>query len=380
MTTIGIDARWIFREISGIGTYTQELIREIARIDDAFRYELLFNDPELLDRVRSETGLDKAPRVRCHLLPGGVFSPSSQLRVPSWIRRHGIEVFHSPNYMIPYLAFPRRRPGRVRCVSTIHDLIPLLFPEYTPRAVKTRFFRVFKAVMRETGRRADLLLTVSESSKRDIVAQLGVPPERVVAIPNGVASEYRPAERRASGSRTLLYVGRFDPYKNVQGLLHAFAHTRSLCPDLRLRIVGAPDPRYPEALDTARAMGLEAHIDWLGYVDGPGLVRAYRQADVFALLSLYEGFGLTVLEAMASGTPVVCGNASSLPEVAGDAALLVDPRDPTAAGEAIARILNDTALTASLRQKGIQRAAAFTWERTARATLEAYRAAIGMTP
>lgn len=373
---IGLDARWIFPELSGIGTYTQELVRQLAQLETDHEFILFFNDAGLRDRTWRAAELEGRPRFRAELVPWGVFSLLNQLRMPGRLRRLGLDLFHSPNYMMPFLAFPRGRPHAVRCVVTIHDLIPLLFPEWTPRALKTRLFPLFRRIMREAGARADALLTVSETSRADIIRHLGAPGDRVWAIPNGVAPEFQPGPRSARTVKTILYVGRFDPYKNVEGLLEAVAR---VCArggtEVRLRVIGAPDPRYPEAPRKARELGLEGVVEWSGYLGGADLVAAYQAADVFALLSRYEGFGLTVLEAMACGTPVVCSRIGALQEVAGDAALLVDPLDPGAAADALWRVLNEAALAVELSRKGRARAREFTWAKTAERTLRVYEEA-----
>ena len=385
---IGIDARWIFPELSGIGSYTQELIRALAALDRRNEYWLLFQRPELEQRVSAYARLDAAPNFKTERVSFGVFSAQNQIRLPGLLRHRGLDVFHSTNYMIPFGAFPRRGNGRIKCVVTIHDMIPLLHPEWTPRALKTRCRLLFRRLMVEVGARAHVILTVSSSARQDIlrllnIAEAGSP--AVVVAPNGVAPEYQPATRRDTPSspgeegseKTILYVGRFDPYKNVTGLLRAFARLRELAPGpVRLVLAGAGDPRYPEAPALARILGLEPRIRWAGYVAGPELVRVYQQADVFVLASKYEGFGLPVLEAMACGTPVVCSNTSSLPEVAGDAALLVDPADIEGLARALARVLAEPALAAALRAKGLRRAADFTWRRTGEATLKAYEQAV----
>ena len=380
---IGIDARWIFAQISGIGTYTQELIRGLTQVDLENEYVLFFNDRARAEKVAKYARLDLAPNFSTHFVPYGVFSLFSQLGFPGIIRKLGLDVFHSPNYMIPFAAFPRHRAGGTRCVVTIHDIIPLLFPQFTPKAMKTRLFPVYKRLMAEVGARADSILTVSESSRLDVIERLGIPPSRhgnVVAVPNGVAAEFVPVKKEHAAEKTILYVGRFDPYKNVPALIDVFAKVRGrMQTPVRLKIIGQPDARYPEAQSRARELGVDPFVTWDGYLSEEGLVKAYQQADVFALLSLYEGFGLTVLEAMASGTPVVCSNRSSLPEVAGAAALTVDPADSAQAADAICRILEDSKLAADLRERGVRQAAKFAWTRTATMTRKAYEHAMAMT-
>ncbi|NCC52934.1 MAG: glycosyltransferase family 1 protein, partial [Spartobacteria bacterium] len=335
-----------------------------------------FKHREVMDRVMRRPELAGAPNMQPRLLPYDVFTPMNQLRMPGVIRDLRLDVFHSTNYMAPFPAFPRHKKGRTGCVITIHDLIPLLFPQHTPKALKTRFFFVFKRVILEAGKRADIILAPSQASRMDIIKHLAIPPERhdnVVVIPEGVARRYAPAPRRERAGRQVLYVGRLDPYKNVVTLLEAFAQVLQRVPDALLRIIGPEDPRYPEARVRSRELNLESAIDWDGYADDNTLLDAYQQADVLALPSLYEGFGLPVLEAMACGTPVVCSNVSSLPDVGGAAALQIDPRDTQALADALVAILTDPDLATDLSEKSLQRARQFTWEKTAQLTLEAYR-------
>lgn len=375
---IVIDARWIYPQISGIGLYTRELLRHLPRVGADVRFTILFDRPEVRDREMAETGAGAAANVEARLVPWGLFAPASQARLPGLLRSLGARVYHSPNYMMPYLAFAPGGRGAVRAVVTIHDLIPLLFPQYTPRALKTRFLPVFRLVIREAARRATRILVPSRSTAEDVIRELRVPADRrgdVVVTPEAANPDYRPDPAVKPAEPVVLFVGRRDPYKNLPALVRAFARVRREVPAARLVVVGPPDARYPEAGAAAREVRLGGAIEWRGYVDGPGLVRAYREAAVFALPSRYEGFGLPVLEAMACGTPVVCGNGSSLPEVSGDAAALVPPDDEGEIAAAIVRVLTDPAHAAALRERGLRRAAQFSWERTARLTLDAYRAA-----
>lgn len=377
-----IDARWIFTELSGIGLYTRELIRHLARIDGDNEYILLFNRQELYRRTEAECALSDASNMSVHIVEDDVFSVAGQIRMPSILRRLGADVYHSPNYMIPLRAFPRDRAGPIRCVVTIHDVIPFLFPDHAPRSKKSRLFFFYKRVMKDISRRADAVLTVSRAARADVIRHLDIPDDRqnaVHAIHNGVSSAFVPSEELLQvHPPTILYVGRFDPYKNVVALVEAFGRLRKgPVPDAHLRIVGTPDPRYPEAMGLARSLGVDHLIEWRGYVDDADLVRSYQTADVLALPSRYEGFGLPVIEAMACGTPVVCSNVSALPEVAGQAAVLVSPDDIQELTRALATVLTDPVAAGRLRKLGLLRARAFTWERTAAATLAVYK---GETP
>lgn len=372
---ICIDARWIFPELSGVGLYTQELIRALARVDRENEYTLLFDRIALRERTRTATRFDQSARFRSVMIPYGVFSLRSQWELPRFLARQNFDVFHSTNYMMPLL-----RPGHVRRIVTIHDLIPLLFPDHAPKSRKSRLFPLYRRLMLEVAARADVILAPSVSTRRDIIQELQVPESRatrVLVIPEGVTPDYHPGPRpRDRTEKIILYVGRADPYKNLPRLVEALAGVRANGVAARLRIVGSPDPRYPEAQQRASELGLMPFVDWTGYVSPGQLIKEYQTADVFCLPSRYEGFGLTLLEAMACGTPCVCSNIGSLPEVAGDAARKVDPAILPQLVEALTEVLTRKEIAEDLSRRGVQRAAQFTWERTARMTIDAYRMAL----
>ncbi|MBN1674274.1 MAG: glycosyltransferase family 4 protein [Kiritimatiellae bacterium] len=381
---IGIDARWILRESAGIGVSTRELIANLARLDTENEYVLFFRDPALLKETLVRAGLERHTLFQTRLVPFGVFSVRGQLALPRLLRNEQLDVFHSPNYMFPLLAAPRRRPGPLPCLVTLHDVIPLLFPEHSPRSKKRLFFPVYRFLMHEIARRADTIVTVSETSRRDIIRVLRIPAERegnVVVVPDGVAACFCPAAPAAQAGaapadrkRTILYVGRSDPYKNLVGLVEAFARARRACAvALSLRIIGPRDPRYPEPARRAAQLGVSEHVEWTGYLPEPDLVRAYREADLLALPSRYEGFGMPVLEAMACGTPVVCSNGGSLPEVAADAAVRVEADDIDGLANALVEVLTHPAKRDMLIQRGLARAAQFSWESAARRLLAVYQ-------
>ena len=380
---IVIDARWIFPEISGIGHYTRELLKALAVIDHESKYTLLFDNAAVCQRTVETAGLDKAANMTPHMLPYGVFSPRSQLQLPGWLRKSGCDLYHAPNYMIPLAAFPRHRRGHVAAVVTIHDVIPLIFPDHAPRSRKSRLYPLYRRIMLETAARADAIITVSRAAGQDMVHHLRIPPQdepKVRAIYNGVSEHYTPAPlkpRRTADDpapRTLLYVGRADPYKNLTALVECVAALqKKVAFPLSLTIAGSPDPRYPEAADRARELGIQERVHWTGYLHDAALMAIYREADALVHPSRYEGFGLQIVEAMACGTPVVCSRSGSLPEVAGDAALLFDHDQPARMLECVERVLTDPDCAAALREKGLARAATFTWRRTAETTLALYR-------
>jgi glycosyltransferase involved in cell wall biosynthesis len=243
--------------------------------------------------------------------------------------------------------------------------------------------------------RADRIIAVSEATRRDALRFYRLNPAKIDVIPEGVEPRFRPeadparleAVRRkfALPRRFILYVGTIEPRKNLPTLLDAYAALRAQHPDVGLVIAGGTGWLYQSFFDRLRALSLEAHVALTGYVPDDDLPTLLSAAEVFAFPSTFEGFGLPPLEAMACGTPVLCSNASSLPEVVGDsssgsgqsAGLLLPPHDARAWVEALARVLTDPALRADLRARGLARAALFSWGEAARRTLDVYRRAMG---
>jgi glycosyltransferase involved in cell wall biosynthesis len=373
---IGIDARWIFPQISGIGRVTEKLIQHLGEIDRENSYFLFFNHPQLMDRYSRRW--EKYPNLKPVPAPWGIFSPAGQVGMPALIRKMELDIFHSTNYFLPLLLW------KTRMVATIHDLIPLKFPYFTPRAKKTRFNWFFRWILLRCSHRADRVITISLHTRDDLITELGLPTEKITVVHNGIDGMYRvlekdrvirfSREKLGSASPFLLYVGRFDPYKNVAGLIRAFDRFRQARKDEpRLILAGYLDPRYPEAVETVRSLGLTNRVTFLEGVGEDDLICLYNAARILILPSLYEGFGLPPLEAMACGTPVIVSNRGSLPEVVGKAGLIIDPDREESISAAIGRLWDSESLRSELREKGLKRAKDFSWEKTARETLEVYK-------
>ncbi len=294
---------------------------------------------------------------------------------PRALRRARIDVAHAPVNVGPIFS-------PAPSVVTVHDLSFLHYPEQYP-GMKQRYLNLLTRLSVE---RADRVIAVSESTRQDVLRFYRVASERVATVPNGLDPSFRRIEDRETlaafrarhGLPTcfILFVGTLQPRKNLVGLLRAYAR---LLPrlDVPLVVVGAKGWLYEGVFQEARALGVSERVVFAGYAPPEDLPLWYAAASVFVYPSLYEGFGLPVIEAMACGTPVVTSNTSSLPEVAGEAALLVDPTDPDALAEAIERALTDEALRWELKERGYERARRFNWERTARETVAVYRAAAG---
>jgi glycosyltransferase involved in cell wall biosynthesis len=286
------------------------------------------------------------------------------------------------------LAFASPLAAGCPTVVTVHDLSFLRFP-----AAFRPFQRLYLGLItRISTRRAARVIAVSESTRQDVIAFCGVPGQNVIVVPNGVTEAFKPADRGALAAfraarklpeHFILFVGTLEPRKNLVRLIEAFdtwraAAQRSATRPVKLVLAGGKGWYYETVFARVRELGLGDEVIFPGFVSPDELPCWYGAADLFVYPSLFEGFGLPVLEAMACGTPTITSTASSLPEVAGDAALLVDPEDTGALAEAIGRVLNDPSLGESLRGAGLRQAARFSWMRTAAETVQVYRSALGL--
>jgi glycosyltransferase involved in cell wall biosynthesis len=362
---IGIDARKL-RDF-GIGTYIRNLLRQLARLDRETEYVVLARPAD----VQALSSLGE--NFRAVPQRAGNYSVSEQVRIPLALARERVSLFHEPHYTLPPLV-------TCRSIVTIHDCIHLMFPQYLPNRLAPAYARTSISL---AARRAARVLTVSESSKRDILHYVDTPPEKIDVIYNAYDERFgiepreedidRVRERYQLHDRFVLYAGNVKPHKNLERLIEAFSLVRKHGLDVKLVLIGDEISGYASLRRAVHRHQLHQFVRFLGYLPEDTLATMYRLASVFVFPSLYEGFGLPPLEAMASGTPVVTSNISSLPEVAGDAALLVDPYSPGAIAEGIERVLTDAALHRDLREKGLARAKQFSWEDAVRRVRTIYR-------
>ncbi len=354
---VGIDARKLHDY--GIGTYVRNLVNELARQHDDAEYSLLCA-PADVDEIRA-----LGSRFRPCVIRAGNYSVSEQWSVPWTLARARLDLFHAPHYVVPPLT-------TTRFVVTIHDCIHLRFPQYLPNRAALYYART---MMTAAARRSRRVLTVSQASKDDILHYLKIPADKVEVIYNAI-------DKRVTGEPTaeevarvrdrflltapfVLYTGNIKPHKNVDRLIEAFSLLRRRSStDVKLLIIGDEISKYPNLRRLVHKFQLHQHVRFLGFVPDATLAVLYRLASVFVFPSLYEGFGLPPLEAMAAGAPVVTSNVSSLPEVVGDAALLIDPMDPASIADGMARVLNEPALREDLIRRGRERVKAFSWERS----------------
>ncbi|MEN9936086.1 MAG: hypothetical protein RLZZ387_2665 [Chloroflexota bacterium] len=356
---------------AGVSNYVEALLTHLGQIDRQNRYSVYTTR----GLGRGALGLPPNFRVRPSLLPTinpRVRIPWEQLLAPALLRLGGADVYHGVLNVVP-LASP------VPSVVTIHDLSAFLFPQ-TFRRVNRTYTRW---AIRVAARRSARILAVSEFTKQEIVRWLCVPPERVVVTYDACDDRFAPPDpaelaafRRQKGlpERFVLFLGTLEPRKNLRLLLDAYAlAARDI--DAPLIIAGSKGWLYEPVLARAEELGLGDRLRFVGYVDQAEQPLWYAAATAFAFPSLYEGFGMPPLEAMACGTPVVVSSSSSLPEVVGDAGLVVSPSDPEELADALRRVVTDAELRTELRARGLRQARRFSWRETAERTLDVYRQA-----
>lgn len=283
-----------------------------------------------------------------------------------------VDIFHATNHLLAHFR-------HARTVYTLHDLIFLRYPAY--HLPYNRWYLTF--TMPRYLRAADVIITPSECSRQDAIKYYGLPEEKIKVIYEAPAPTFTPLTDPASLSRVrqkyslpqkfILNVGTIEPRKNLSALLEAFHPLLVDWPDLKLVLVGKRGWLYESFFQRLQTLGLQDCVIFPGYVDEADLPAFYQLAEVFVFPSLYEGFGLPPLEAMAGGAPVVSSNRSSLPEVVGEAGLLVDPTDPAALNLAVRQVLGDSQLQANLRARGLAQARKFSWQKAVDELEEVYQ-------
>ncbi len=369
--TVAFDARYINDKYHGIGRHAYNLLDILTELDTKRRY-LAYYNPDYpntrfdLSRLQQRSNLEMRP---VHL---PLYSPREQLVWPWLLARDRVDIFHSPYVLLPLLA-------PVKSIMTVHDLIFERYPAYRPHGILQRFYQ---PVTRLGIRKARCVLTVSEATGQDMQAFYHVDKKRIRVIGNALDPLFKPEHdpQKIAAVRArynlpqhfILTVGAGRPHKNVELLVDAFAHLTAL-PETKLVAVGELDKRFPDSVGACIAAN-----DIAQRVLRPGMIResdlpvVYSLADIFVFPSLVEGFGLPPLEAMACGTPVVASDIPAVAEVVADAALTFDGRDARQLAAILNMLLTDTTLQATLRERGLKRAATFTWERVGRETLNAY--------
>ncbi|MCL4534492.1 MAG: glycosyltransferase family 4 protein [Bacteroidetes bacterium] len=361
---------------AGISWYIRNLIPNLRLVDTQNTYTVLLGDgrlpPEFAPGARFRPAVSRWPTVR-----PAVRILWEQLVQPLVLASRHIDVLHSMGYVQPLLC-------PCASVVTVHDLSFLLFPQYF-----NRLNRLYLAhFTRLSTYRADRVIAVSESTKRDLVRLLGLPAAKIETVHSAIQPGFEPihdrsvleAFRRRQGiaGPFILFISTLEPRKNAERLIAAFACLkRDHKLPHKLVLAGARGWRFERIFASVEELGLQNEVVFPGFVPPDDMPLWYNCAELFVYPSLYEGFGSPPLEAMACGTPVVASDSASLPEIVGDAALLVEPTDVDGLADAIWRILSSPTLRMELAEKGLQRAKKFSWTKTARRTIKVYESIAG---
>ena len=363
---VGIDARLFHHQPAGISHYTKHLIEELAQLDRETTYTVFQHRKHREPMVR-------APNFLRRTLFTPVHRRVEQPMLAAELSFHSLDLLHSTDFIPPLYS-------NIPSVITVYDLAFLRWPQFLTESHAAYYSQIDRAV-----RHAQHIIVPSQSTKNDVVGQLGASPKKISVIYGAAASLYRPLPRarcRATmrakygiPEQYIFFVSTIEPRKNIGGLLNAFHHLRKRynVEDVGLVLAGKPGWLYEEVFRRVEELDLKQSTFFVGRVPDEDLSQLFVGARCHVHPAFYEGFGLPPLQAMACGTPTIVGNTSSMPEVVGDAGLIVDPSDWEEIAVAIHRLLTDDELHAELRQKGLQRASVFSWSRAAAETLAVYR-------
>jgi glycosyltransferase involved in cell wall biosynthesis len=367
---IGIISNFIDEFSGGIGVYTYQIIKNLNKIDDENKYHLIHYFKNDLDIYNHNKDII-IPKNR-FINGWGSFMFWRYFTLPLKLKNYSLDMVHDPYELGP---FTFSQPFQK--VITVHDLTPLIFP----KLFKKTDVILHRLLLKKTINRADKIITVSCHSKNDLIKHLNVPEDKIEVIYNGKGEAFKTINKEEIEAITMKYqlphefilsVGGLHPIKNIPRLLQAYHLALKEGLKHKLVIVGVAMDRSREIFQTLKVLGIEEKVIFTGPVPEKDLVALYNAADLFVYPCLYAGFGLPPLEAMACGTPVITSNNSSLPEVVGDAGLLVDPYDTQELAQSINSLLSDGKTGKKLIKKGLKRSKLFKWSDTAIKTLEIY--------
>jgi glycosyltransferase involved in cell wall biosynthesis len=370
---IGIDARAINNDLDGIGRYGLCLLRGLAKIDDDNEY-VVFKSCHYNGKIVNKTNF-REKNVRVNR-----FDVRENFVLSSILHREKLDVFHSIHFTLPLFY-----GGRT--VVTVHDTMALKMPWFFSGWGSLQGWFVkkyFGIIVPLTIRKADGVIAVSERTKKDILEDFDIPRERIEVINEAVEERFSLASSNEAfeaikskyglPDKYILSVGNFKPYKNIPALVEAFSLLKERYKiEHKLVLAGRKGRYFKKVHELVDRLGIESEVMFTGVIDDVDMPALYSFARCFVFPSLYEGFGLPPLEAMACGTPTITSNVSSLPEVVGEAGIRVDPYNVDELAEAIYRVLSDEGLARELSEKGLERAKAFSWEKVAKDTLEVYK-------
>ena len=367
---IAINTLSLNRTKVGMGNYICNLVNNLAKIDKKNNYYIFVSE-----RNKGFFNIDqdnfKIINLGKSVTRGLNRFLWEQFSLPKYLKKNRIDVLHSPGFVIPFLS-------RAKNIVTIADMTFMTHPQ-----VHTLFKRAYFGLFMPCSiRKADTVLAISESTKKDILDLVKVDPDKIQVTHLAHGGEFRLIDKKkAKGFATtkykinppfIIFVGMIEPRKNLARVFTAFSEMKKDGMMHKLVIVGKKGWKYKEIFEIARKLDLDKDIVFTGYVPDKDLAILYNAAEMLVYPCLYEGFGIPVLEAMACGCPVITSNVSSMPEVAGDAALLVDPESTENIKSAMSRLIKDRKLNQDMVKRGLKRSDEFSWEGCARETLKAY--------
>ena len=368
-------------QLSGVGMHAWQIAQRLCARGE-LSCELLLYD-FLRRRGSAKLLRERIPNTpirQCNLLPYGIYVELWDILPalrPDLLFHTGADIYHFFNFVVP-----PRVEGYV--VNTVHDLVYVTYPQTMQKANYRRLHNHLARSCRDS----DIIIAVSENGKRELIELMGIDQNKIRVVPNGVDLErFRPnippeevaafRQRHGLPADYFLYIGTLEPRKNIPNLLRAYAAGRPRFAGCKLVLAGAKGWEYKEIFSLVEELHLQNEVVFTGYLPSAELAYLYAGARAFLFPSFYEGFGMPPLEAMACGVPVMASNRSSLPEVVGDAGLLVEPEELEQMANAMERLLIDTELRQTCRERGIERAGRFTWERSADAVLQIYQKLTG---
>lgn len=373
---VALELQPCLKNRSGIGTYTYELAKQLQANDTVELEGHIFNFMMCNDLMQELDGLHFLQKY-CRLFSYGIYRRIWRLApIPyRWLFGDTADITHFFNFVIP-----KGVKGKV--VTTIHDVVWLRYPE----TMDEKNYKRITQNIQYSINRADCIVAVSESTKQDLIALLQVPAEKIVIASPGVdmvrfQHQYpdeqlqHVRQRYHLPKRYILYMGTLEPRKNIERLVQAFAQLQQQddLQSYKLVLAGKKGWQYETIFTQIQQLGIEDAVICTDYVEEEDKAAIYQMADLFVFPSLYEGFGMPILEAMAAGVPVITSNVSSMPEVAGDAALLIAPDSVEQIASAMQRLLTDEALRKRCVQRGYERCKVFTWERSADILVQMYQ-------
>ncbi|MCJ7617944.1 MAG: glycosyltransferase family 4 protein [Desulfobacterales bacterium] len=361
---IGIDARPLTYQMTGIGTYLKQLLDEMQKIDRVNHYYLISNGP-ISFNLKNPLWFKIEGKIKKKMLS----TLWMQCKAPLLAYKLKLDLFWGPRHHLPPLL-----PKKIKKMLTIHDVVHLLYPKTMPLS----HLIVERLLMRLSILKADYIIAVSSSTESNIKDAYGICSDKIRTIYSGtpvLTKRTSIKKYKSLPSKYFLFVGSLEPRKNFERVFAAFEFLQPESYGVHLVIVGGKGWKNRKFLKRLKTHPLKSFIHLTGYITSAYLSKIYSQALCLVFPSLYEGFGFPILEAMACGTPVITSNISSMPEVAGGAAILVDPYDVDALAEAMHGVLTDKGLRESLVKKGLERVKQFSWEKCAEETIKVYESA-----